>query len=473
MGRLSVARRFQIWSLVILVVGMTGIGLWVSRQIEDGIVHRTASTTALYVDSLIAPPLQELATRDTLSPEAIVSLNKLFGDTPLGRQVTLFRLWDLQGNVIYSTVPEATGSHLAVDADRELAAKGKITANIGDIEGDVHLPADTDPHKLLEIYSPVWSSTAWKVIAVAEFYYSTYDVQAELTQARRESWLIVGGGTLVIYVLLAAFVQRSSDTIARQQHALGEQVDRLTDLLRQNDDLNRRVRSAAARTTSLNERFLRRFSAELHDGPAQDISLALLQLDHVAAGEPAERTTTGSAAVDTLETTERELDQVQETLRHAMQEVRAISAGLMLPQLGELSLADVIEHAVQAHRRRTRSTVDVYVDELGADAALATKIAVYRIIQEALTNSWRHAGGSGQQVRARRQDGMIRVEISDDGPGFDSIAVLGDSENHLGLLGMRERVETLGGEFRIESTPVQGTCIAVALPIRPAGETDG
>lgn len=160
MGRLSVARRFQIWSLVILVVGMTGIGLWVSRQIEDGIVHRTASTTALYVDSLIAPPLQELATRDTLSNEAIASLDKLFGDTPLGRQVTLFRLWDLHGNVIYSTVPETTGSHLAVDADRELAAKGKITANIGDIEGDVHLPADTDPHKLLEIYSPVWSSTA-------------------------------------------------------------------------------------------------------------------------------------------------------------------------------------------------------------------------------------------------------------------------------------------------------------------------
>ena len=59
MSRLSLAQRFLIWSLVVLVVGMTGIGLWVSHQIEQSIIHRTASTTALYVDSLIAEPLQE------------------------------------------------------------------------------------------------------------------------------------------------------------------------------------------------------------------------------------------------------------------------------------------------------------------------------------------------------------------------------------------------------------------------------
>lgn len=459
---------------MVLVVGMTGIGLWVSHQIQDSIVHRTASTTALYVDSLIAPPLQGLATRDTLSVDATASLDRLFGDTPLGRRIALFRLWDLNGNVIYSTNPEAVGEHIPVDGDRVSAAQGKISADIGGIEGNVQLPAGVDRQELLEIYSPVWSSTAWKVIAVAEFYYNSDDLRGDIVRAREQTWLIVGGGTLVIYILLAAFVQRSSDTIARQQRALGEQVERLTELLGQNGDLHRRVRGAAARTTSLNERFLRRFSAELHDGPAQDISLALLQLDHVASGYPAERVVAGSSAtVDTLDTTERDLDQVQETLRRAMQEVRAIAAGLMLPQLGELSLSGVIEHAAQAHRRRTRSDVDVRVDVLGEDAALATKIAVYRIVQEALTNSWHHAGGHGQQVNATRQDDTIQLAVMDDGPGFDVLAVLGDSENHLGLLGMRERVETLGGEFRIESAPGQGTRVAISLPMRPAGETDG
>ncbi len=465
-GRLSLAKRFLIWSLVILAAGMTGIGLWVSHQIEDGIVHRTASTTALYVDSLIAPPLQELAARDRLSPEAITSLDGLFGDTPLGRRVALFRLWDLNGDVIYSTNPEALGDHLTIDADRDMAAKGKISADIGDIEGDIPLPAAIDPHQLLEIYSPVWSSSAWKVIAVAEFYYSTDDVQSDLTQARRESWLVVGGGGLMIYVLLAVFVQRSSDMIARQQIALAGQVDRLTDLLGQNDELNARVRGAAARTTALNERFLRRFSAELHDGPAQDISLALLKLDHVASGDP----TQPDAGM------EEELNQIQETLRHAIQEVRAISAGLMLPHLGDLNLADVIEHAVQAHRRRTRSVVEVQIGDLGENSSLATKIAVYRIVQEALTNAWRHAGGNSQRVSAEVRDDAVRVVVSDGGPGFDATATIDAAEDHLGLLGMRERVETLGGEFRVESSSADGTRIIVTLPLTlhpgPIGEID-
>ena len=68
-SRLSLAQRFLIWSLFVLVLGMTGIGLWVSHQIEQGIIHRTASTTALYVDSLIAEPLQELATSGTLGTQ--------------------------------------------------------------------------------------------------------------------------------------------------------------------------------------------------------------------------------------------------------------------------------------------------------------------------------------------------------------------------------------------------------------------
>ena len=61
MERLSLAQRFMLGSLVILVAGMAAIGVWVTRQIETGVVHRTAATTALYVDSLIAAPSKDLA----------------------------------------------------------------------------------------------------------------------------------------------------------------------------------------------------------------------------------------------------------------------------------------------------------------------------------------------------------------------------------------------------------------------------
>ena len=462
MGRLSLAKRFFLWSLLILVVGMAGIGLWVSHQIEAGIVHRTASTTALYVDSLIAPPLQELTSRDTLSPTATKTLDSLLGETPLGQRVAVFRVWDPAGTVIYSTDPATIGEHFPVDAELADALRGKVSADIGDIEGEVHLGPGLDRHDLLEIYSPVRSSATGEIIAVAEFYYGTDDVRGDVMRARLHTWLVVGGATLLIYIMLAAFVQRSSDTIARQQRALAGQVGRLTDLLGQNEELHQRVRSAAARTTALNERFLRRFSAELHDGPAQDISLALFQLDHAASCCQSMREAGNDCG----------LGQIQDSLQHALQEVRDISAGLMLPQLGELHLADVIEHAAQAHRRRTRSAVAVQVGDLGPDASLATKIAVYRIVQEALTNAWRHAGGRNQRIEAERVDGEIRIIVSDGGPGFDPARTMSGAENHLGMLGMRERVETLGGEFRVESSPESGTRVLVTLPLRTTGERD-
>ncbi|MEA2594473.1 MAG: hypothetical protein QOF01_942 [Thermomicrobiales bacterium] len=467
MGRLSLAKRFLIGSLLILMVGMTGIGLWVSRQIEDGIVHRTASTTALYVDSLIAAPLQELATGDGLSTEAVGRLDWLMQETPLGREVAVFHVWDASGRVVYSTVPTMVGQQFPVEGDLAEALRGGVTADVGSLEGDVELAPGLHRHDLLEIYSPVRGSGTDDVIAVAEFYYGTADLQGDITRARRQSWFVVGGSTVVIYLVLAVFVQRASDTIVRQQRVLAAQVGRLTDLLGQNDELHRRVRGAAVRTTALNERFLRRFAAELHDGPAQDISLALLRLDHVAAR---------CAGVDweaaARDETVRDLDLVQNSLRHALQEVRATSAGLMLPQLGDLTVAGVIDHATRTHRRRTRSEVEVESGDLPDDAPLATKIAIYRIVQEALTNAWRHAGGQGQRVSAARLGGTIRVEIADAGPGFD-VATMGGVEEHLGLLGMRERVESLGGEFRIESAPDRGTRVVATLPIRPPGEADG
>ncbi|CAN0502002.1 unnamed protein product, partial [Phaeothamnion confervicola] len=182
----------------------------------------------------------------------------------------------------------------------------------------------------LEIYSPGWSASTWKVIAVAEFYYGTDDVRGDIDRAKERSWMVVGGSTLVIYLLLAVFIRRASDTIARQQRSMGHQVARLTELLAQNADLDRRVRAASARTSAINERFLRRLSAELHDGPAQDIGLALLQLDHLAAPPSAN----GDARpVVSTSRSPGDLAPIEEALRRAMDGVRTLSAGLMLPQL--------------------------------------------------------------------------------------------------------------------------------------------
>lgn len=463
--RLSLAQRFLIGSLVILVVGMAGIGLWVSEQIEEGVIHRTAATNALYVDSLISSRVEELSTTDTLSDESISRLDWLMTGTPLGQEVEIYRIWNRNGVIVYSSDPSQIGQQFPHDDGWLDALNGDVVAGVGDIEGDTD-PDNPAHHDLLEIYTPVREQGRNEIIAVAEFYFNATDLRHDIRDAERESWAVVGGATLVIYGLLAVFVQRASNTIQRQQAALADQVDQLTKVVRQNDELHERVRGAAARTTALNERFLRRFSAELHDGPAQDISLALLQLDHVQA-----TIANDGVPPETREATEKDLEIVQSSLRRSLQEVRATSAGLLLPHLNGMSLSVTIDHAVRSHRRRTGATVEMELTDLPEQAPLPTKIAVYRVIQEALENASRHAHGEGEAVRASRNGDRLRIEVSDRGPGFDP-AGISMSDEHLGLLGMRERVESLGGVFSIDSRSGEGTRIIAELPLELSGAGD-
>jgi signal transduction histidine kinase len=88
--------------------------------------------------------------------------------------------------------------------------------------------------------------------------------------------------------------------------------------------------------------------------------------------------------------------------------------------------------------------------------------AVYRIVQEALTNAVKHAGANHVSVVVTRKSTTVHVVIEDDGSGFDPGAV---STGGLGLLGMRERVELLDGTFEIDTSPRAGTTLIVELPV--------
>jgi signal transduction histidine kinase len=207
---------------------------------------------------------------------------------------------------------------------------------------------------------------------------------------------------------------------------------------------------------TLNERFLRRIGSELHDGPAQELGLALLKLDALIG-----RSEQSQAAPETLQ----ELNGIQSSLQNAQREVRAISTGLSLPQLAELSLPKTIIRAVRAHERRTGSRVALDVASLPEHASLPVKITVYRVLQESLNNAFRHAGGANQQIRAFMDGELLAVEIADEGPGFVT-QPSGTFNGRLGLAGMRERVESLGGMFSVTSEPGRGTRVTARLPLR-------
>ena len=469
---LSLSQQYMLASFVILVSSMAVIGWWVGNQIKNGVVDRVASATALYVDSIIDPylhsdPGPEADVQRPLAPESIAGLDELLQNSTLGRELVVFKVWRIyrdQGYIVYSTDAASTGQSFPVKDELARAWQGEVVADISNLEDEENVRDRKVASKLLEIYSPVRQNGTNRVVAVVEFYYPIGALEDEIAAAERRSWLVVIVATLVTYLLLAGIVRRGSNTIANQGDELKAQVAHLTTLTSENRDLNERVRRAAAQSATVNERYLRRISSELHDGPAQDLGLALLRLDDVIASN--EHCSVQSAAIcQAQRITEDDLLTVQDSLRRALQDLRATATGLRLPELRDLPIAEAIKRVARLHERRTGTTVVVSVDDCLPDTvSLPAKITVYRLSQEALNNAYRHAGGLGQEVRLSCDGRQLTVEVLDRGPGFDTTRAV-DEQEHLGVAGMRERVESLGGIFQVESTIGKGTRVFARVPL--------
>jgi signal transduction histidine kinase len=158
-------------------------------------------------------------------------------------------------------------------------------------------------------------------------------------------------------------------------------------------------------------------------------------------------------------------------LQAALAELRTISAGLQLPNLGSLSTNQIVMRAVNDYRSKVDRIVDVDLPDEEREASLPSKITLYRILQESLLNGYRHANGVNQQVRIHYDNTCVHVEITDGGQGFDIEAI--PDHGHLGIKGMRERIEVLGGDFKLYSAPGNGTVIRVGLPLIVPGDDDG
>lgn len=449
----TLAQRFMVASLLILIAGMTGIGVWVGNEIKNGVIHRTGVTTALYVDSFVAPLLQELGNENAPSPQNMQQLSSLLQDTPMGKQIISFKVWNTSGQVLFSIDPEIVGQTFPIEEGLSQAIQGQVSSSLSRLQKAENVGERAIRSELLETYSPVRLRGTDKVIAVAEFYQTVDTLNQEIELTQRKSWFVVGSATLIIYLLLAGFVRRASNTIESQRTILSSQVSRLSELLSQNNELHERVRRAAASVATLNERFLRRIGSELHDGPAQDVGLVLLKLDALIV-----RSEQGQITPDFVEG----LTGIQTSLQNAQKEIRGISTGLSLPELTNLSAKETVIRAVRAHERRTGSRVKLDLTPLPQQVALPVKITMYRVLQEALNNAYRHAEDTTPEIRVWMDGDILVLEVCDQGTGFvdQSTAVM---NGRLGVSGMRERVESLGGTFSVKSEIGKGTKVTARL----------
>ena len=236
--------------------------------------------------------------------------------------------------------------------------------------------------------------------------------------------------------------------------SLAARIAELSGLLRQNEELRQRLELASRRATEDTELQLRRLGADLHDGPAQLLALALLKLDLLPEGgaeSPGER------------------QMIRSVLEDAMSEIRDISAGLALPAIDKLSLAQALIVVATEHERRTSTRVSGELPTGSINLPHTIKLCLCRFVQEGLSNAFKHAGGVGQTVSASWTDTMIEVAVGDAGPGLDPAPREG-KRPALGLIGLHNRLESLGGRLTITGQVGGGTRLTAYLPVGAGGE---
>ncbi|GLS31363.1 Signal transduction histidine kinase [Mesorhizobium albiziae] len=430
---------------------MVAVGLLVTKLIETGVTRNSAAATALYVDSIIAPLLPDMQTNEVLGDTVTRALDETLGQGALGRRLVSYKLWRRDGTILYSKDKSVVAIRLEMNQDLARAFAGDMTARFERIE-DIESEAERAiGQPLLKIYNPVLQPWSGEVVAVSELSEIATELERSLRQAALLSWLAVASVTLGFFLVLSAIVFRGSREIGNQSHALEARVRELSDLLAQNRSLRLRVQRASQRTTALNESFLRRISADLHDGPAQLVALASLKLDSAALLDP------NSSA----EERERIAVAIKSSLDGAMREIRNICNGLVLPHIESAQLTEVLALAVSEHEQRTDSGIELSLSNPPQSLSPSAKICIYRFVQEALNNGYRHSNGARQSVMLTSENGQVFVEVCDNGPGFDPTVV---RPGCLGLAGLRERVESLGGGFEIESSS-NGTKLKMFLNI--------
>jgi signal transduction histidine kinase len=189
----------------------------------------------------------------------------------------------------------------------------------------------------------------------------------------------------------------------------------------------------------------RRFARELHDETGQALASILLGLKAL------ER-----------EVGEEPLAVIRELVDSALGDVRRLTVELRPPALDDFGLAAALERLASVTAERSPFTVDVNVSVPVGTLPPEQETAIYRIVQEALTNIVKHASARSVSIVVAAGERSVRAVIEDDGAGFVTGSV---RQQALGLVGMRERAQLLGGRLEVESSPGAGTTVVVDLPL--------
>lgn len=436
------------------------IGLWVESRIYYGVLRAASTAAAHYMYASVSEPLQELAKAKVLSTDARQRLLEIKQASGPNRSTLDIKVWRSDGSVAFATQADAIGTKPPMTSELASALVGNISAEFNDTQ-DVESKSERRFGKpIYEIYVPIYKVGTQRIIAVAEFYEDATDLIQDLRDARLQSRLVVGMLTMAMLAIPFGMLRRVCRQKRDQERILEQTFAQQSVLMRQHERLKIHVAEVRRQHNEAADKMLKRVGADLHDGPAQLLSLALMRLDEVA--QPQRDTSVAPGRESS-----KHFHSVRTAIQDALEEIRSISAGVRLPALDHLSSVEVVRLAISQHEQRTGTAVTCDVQPLPESLPPDAKNCLYRCVQEALNNAFRHADGKGQHVSVSSNSQHVTLIVRDAGPGFPSMASVTSRSDRLGLIGLRQRVNALGGRLECTSSPGQGAQISIILPQAP------
>jgi signal transduction histidine kinase len=212
------------------------------------------------------------------------------------------------------------------------------------------------------------------------------------------------------------------------------------------------LEALSARLVEAQEAERRSISRELHDEVGQTLGALLVDVGQLSKlVSPDDGLAQG------------QISRIKSAAETAVKSIRDIALLLRPPMLDDLGLIPALEWQGREVSRRSNMEVEVQSEAVSEQLPDEVKVCVYRLVQEALNNAATHAEAKNAKVSVIQNAHKIRVEIVDDGRGFDPQRVRG-----MGILGMEERVRRLGGSFTIQSASGKGTAVKAELPLHTA-----
>ena len=255
-------------------------------------------------------------------------------------------------------------------------------------------------------------------------------------------------------------VTRRTEELSRVNKTLLQEIAVRENAEREIKRQSHNLQQLSTKLMNAQEAERQKISRELHDVMGQSLTamslnLAALQKDTASQISPM---------------AQERLTESRELLNHILEQVRELSRTLRPSLLDDLGLVPTLRWYVKRYAARADIDVAFQTRNLEERVPPDVETAIYRIIQEALTNVTKHASATSVQLLLERQGTVLKVSVNDNGRGFErsqqESAEEGISTHGIGLLGMQERISLLKGEFSCQSVPNQGTTLSMTIPLR-------